>query len=318
VDFSSNGRAVLAQALALAHWHDAELDVLYVRPGRQGRHRRTDDGLRAHLAEFVAQANANRTEASTFVLAGDPVTSFAEHVDDRPADLAVVGQDGPRRALYRAGGRFAAAVTRRLRCPVITVTSRAPVLPSNVQFRRIVCGVDASFASLAALDTALTLTQQSGGRLTVLHVVDHLPSDAVDTASSVPRFRDELGARSRAIRNHLRTLVPPDALHWCDVDCRVVPGVPHSTLAAIAAAQAADLVVVGRPPRTWLAATGSTGAGVLAQSTCAVLSVPGPAGLRSDWGMFLEDAIDMDEVRSVCLHAARQEPASRGGMSWTS
>ena len=319
VDFTANGRAVLARAVALADWHDAELDVLYVRPGGRTRTQQADEGLRAHLVEFVRQSAPATLRAATFVHAGDPVTSTVSHVADRPADLVVVGQDGPRRALYWSRGRFAAAVARRVPAPVITVTDRAPHTSAEAQFRRIVCAVDTSRAAAGALDAALALAQRSRGHLTVLHVVERFPNEPVYTASSVSRLLEEFDAEARDITGRLRQLVPADALHWCDVDYRVLPGTVPGTIVSVASAEAADLLVVGSPPRSWFGAIGSTVAGVLARATSAVLTVPGPSGVRQEATPRRGDVVDLAHFRAlhVGAYAPVRDEGDGGGTLWT-
>jgi len=275
VDFSSHGDVVLAQALALAKWHDAALDVLHL-PGRLRLGRDTTAAsAHATLVDFVARANPGRVATSAFVVEGRAVPSIIGHVRKRRSDLIVMGQSGwrpwPRR-------RLAATVTRRARRPVITVPRGASIDSVQTNFRRIVCAVDESIAARAALRTALHLAQESGGEVTVLHVVEGFPHDTVYSAASVPRLLEAFDRRAARIVRRLRTLVPPEALHWCDVDYRVIPGLASHTIATVASSQGADLVVVGGSPRSWPDLTPSTVAGVLARATCPVLTVPGRPG----------------------------------------
>ncbi len=318
VDFSANGRAVLAQAVALAGWHEAELDVLFVRPGSRAKDAAGDDGLRAHLVEFVRQAAPAHVRTSAFVHGGEPVSSVVDHVAERPADLAIVGQDGPRRALFWSRGRFAAAVARRISIPVITVTSRTPLIAPEAQFHRIVCAVDDSCAAAKALRTALGLAQQSGGRLTVLHVIDRDRQAPIYAASSASRLLGEFDARARGIATQLRSLVPDAALDWCEVDYRVLPGVPQAVITATAAADAADLLVVGRPPQSWFGAIGSTVSAVLARATCPVLTVPGAAGVRDATPAHRNAPVDIAEFRAATLAARARRPAEEERTLWTS
>ncbi|MGV3516036.1 universal stress protein [Luteitalea sp.] len=282
VDFSSSGTVALAQALVLAERRGAPLDVLHI-PGRRREDPRVAVDLHTRLVALVADANAARVPTSVFVLSGRAVSVIAEHVEERPADLLVVGP-APRGTIFRSRGRFAAAVARRAGCPVITLPKGTSVDDVRAQFRRIVCAVDGSLAAAGALQMALHLAQQSGSHLTVLHVVDGFPQETVYSAASVPHLLQEFDRRGRAIVRRLRELVPPDALPWGEVDYRLVPGVAHRTIASVATAQSADLVVVGRPPQSWLGALGSTGARILARSACPVLTVPGPPGLLPDVG----------------------------------
>lgn len=313
VDFSPHGSVILAQALALAEWHNAKLDVLHLSPARSGGHSNGAADLHAQLEALVARLNTARVPTSSFVRAGNPVSSIVKHVATRPADLIVAGQVGPRRAIYRSPGRFAAAVARRTGCAVITVPKRASVEHVQAQFRRIVCGVDDSLAAERAMQAALHLAQESGGQLTMVHVVEGFPHDPVYAASSVPRLLEEFDWRALTIVRRLKRLVPPAALHWCEVNYRVLPSVPHRSITAVAAAEDADLIVVGRAPRYWLGGLGSTVAGILAHSTCTVLTVPGPSGLRRDTGMRL--GTDAGNDRLHALQRQRGSAATKAELS---
>ena len=310
VEFSSHGTVVLAQALALAKWHDTPLDVLLVPRRRRLGRTNTVAAVHATLVDFVAQSNTGRVATSAFVLEGRAIPSMAEHLRNRPADLIVMGQAGPRSWLR---GRVATNVARRTRLPVIMVPKRASIGSVQTTFRRIVCAVDNSIAAAGALQTALHLGQESGGQVTVLHVVERFPYHTVYSASSVPRLLEEFDRHAVGITRRLRALVPRDALHWCDVDYRVVPGLAPTTIASVASAEGADLVVLGGPPRHWLDLTASTLAGVLARSECAVLTVPGPSGMAHDTGTRWP-IVDMNPVHMFAPPAAGRAASVGSGV----
>jgi nucleotide-binding universal stress UspA family protein len=273
VDFSPHGAVALAQALVLADRRQAQLDALYIAPSR----RTPDDDaeLRVRLEAWVAEVNVASVPTSVFVLEGRPVGAIVRHVAARPADLLVIGPTP--RALFRSRGRFVAAVARRASCPVLALPQAAPADGVQPQFQRIVCAVDDSLASAGALQMALRFAQESGGRLTVLHVVEEFPQD-VYSAASVSRLLEDFDARGHEVMRHARALLPPFTPHWRDVDYRVVPGTARKTIVSVAAAEAADLVIVGRRREHWLGVLSTTAAGVIARSTCPVLTIPGPAG----------------------------------------
>jgi nucleotide-binding universal stress UspA family protein len=62
-------------------------------------------------------------------------------------------------------------VLRKARCPVLTVPPRAQAT-SRLPFRRVLCAIDFSEASLGALQFAASLIQESGAALTLLHVLE--------------------------------------------------------------------------------------------------------------------------------------------------
>jgi nucleotide-binding universal stress UspA family protein len=77
-------------------------------------------------------------------------------------------------------GSVTEKLLRQAPCPVLTVPPPAiGVHPEgSVLFRRIVCPVDFSPASLAALSHALRLAEESCAELHVLHVVGGWPRTA--------------------------------------------------------------------------------------------------------------------------------------------
>ena len=78
VDFSATGEAAFRRALALAQWHEAELHVLYVRPGRTRRNAlgttSADDPFLVRLAEFISSSNPEGFAVTPVVLTGDSST----------------------------------------------------------------------------------------------------------------------------------------------------------------------------------------------------------------------------------------------------
>ena len=193
VDFSASGEAALRRALALAQWHEAELHVLYVRPGRTRRNAlgttSADDPFLVRLAEFISSSNPEGFAVTPVVLTGDPVKAVAEYARVKSADLVVVGQNGRRGSRFWSSGVIATDVARAVASPTLTVSKEA-VADTDVtaSFNNILCGIDFSAASLRALNEALTMAQQSGGRITLLHVLEGFPYESVYSGSRAFRL----------------------------------------------------------------------------------------------------------------------------------
>ena len=257
VDFSASGEAALRRALALAQWHEAELHVLYVRPGRTRRNAlgttSADDPFLVRLAEFISSSNPEGFAVTPVVLTGDPVQAVAEYARVKSADLVVVGQNGRRGSRFWSSGVMATDVARAVASPTLTVSKEA-VTDTDVtaSFSNILCGIDFSAASLRALNEALRMAQQTGGRITLLHVLEGFPYESVYSGSRAFRLIGDYRARVDKVKRELRALVPPDALNWCEVETEVVSGIPHDAIRNTATARKADLVVIGLPRRTKL------------------------------------------------------------------
>jgi hypothetical protein len=86
--------------------------------------------------------------------------------------VAHVAGGRERRPQAEEPGVYAEALARAVSCPTLAVPDGAP-LGAKGLFVEILCPmVDLSAASTAALRLALTLAHHSGGRLTLLHVLD--------------------------------------------------------------------------------------------------------------------------------------------------
>ena len=252
LDYSAGAKPALARALALAKWHDADLEVLHVRSRWRGRD--GEEAAHTRLREFVAARNPDAARFETVVLAGDPVTAVADYARHRPPDLLVVGQAGRRAStLWRAGG-LAGELARLVSCPMLTVPggNDAANATAEASFRDILGATDFSPASVAALQQALELVQQSGGRLTLLHVLDGYPNETIYSGSRAFRLIDDYRGLVARVSRQLRTAIPQGALDRCDVETRVVSGVPHRAILSAAAEIEPDLIVMGLPLRSAL------------------------------------------------------------------
>jgi nucleotide-binding universal stress UspA family protein len=284
VDFSASGQAALTRALALAQWHKAELHVLHVRPGRARRNASgttsANDPFLGRLLKFISSSNPGGVAVTPVILTGDPTKTVAEYTRVKSADLVVVGQNGRLGSRFWSSGVLATDIARSVPSPTLTVSKEA-VSGTDIgaSFDNILCAIDFSAASLRALNQALTLSQQSGGRITLLHVLEGFPYESVYSGSRAFRLIGDYRARVDKVKRELRALVPPDALNWCEVETEVASGIPHDAIVATATARKAELVVIGRPRRTRLdrIVMASTVSGVLRRARCPVLAVPGPS-----------------------------------------
>jgi nucleotide-binding universal stress UspA family protein len=230
--------------------------------------------------EFISPSKHEGVAITPVVLTGDPVKAVAEYARMKSADLVVVGQNGWRGSRFWSSGVLATNIARAVASPTLTVSKEAvPGTDVTASFNNILCAIDFSAASLLALTKALTLAQQSGGRITLLHVLEGFPYESVYSGSRALQLIGEYGAHVNKVKRELRALVPPAALNWCEVETEVVSGTPHDAIVATARALKADLLVIGRPRRTRLdrIVMASTVCGVLRRALSPVLAVPGPS-----------------------------------------
>jgi nucleotide-binding universal stress UspA family protein len=293
IEFSEADRVTLALARSLARWHDAELHVLHVRPGRRFTGADAgDEPLRTRLAGFIDSRHPAGAAITARVLSGDPVTAVVEYAQQMAADLVVVGQHGGRGRGYWSAGAFARALGRTVECPIIVVPdSSAPRrdVRDDAPFGDILCAVDFSEASIRGLAAALALARASAGRLTLLHVLEGFPYETVYSGTRAMRLIEEFEARVAEVNDELHLLVPREASNWCEVEADTVSGDALEAIPAAAMARVSDLIVMGLPqrPRLEQLVAGSTVKGVMRRAPCPVLLVPGPATPSA--GAFLPD-----------------------------
>ncbi|HSD67224.1 MAG TPA: universal stress protein, partial [Vicinamibacteria bacterium] len=186
-DLSDVAPRAFAHAVALARFHQAEVELAYVSepllpgpvaptshppwaildPAVRGR-------LQSALEALAAPADAAGVPVHFGVYEGRVVAEIVDRARAWPADLLVMGTHGRAGFERWALGSVTEKVLRKAPCPVLTVPPPAEGLdPSRaVLFRTIVCPVDFSDASLAALRLALRIAEESAAEITVLHAIE--------------------------------------------------------------------------------------------------------------------------------------------------
>lgn len=137
-------------------------------PGRVGRRRELESVLaRARAAATAVGAGAGTVGSA--VRRGDPAAVLVE--ESQRARLLVVGDRGASRLEGVLAGSVAVAVLRRSACPVVVV--RGPERdPAETAGRPVVVGLDATPASVAALDVALDAAAARGVGLVAVRTSD--------------------------------------------------------------------------------------------------------------------------------------------------
>ena len=110
-------------------------------------------------------------DVEVLIDSGQAAHQILEHATSLPADLIVIGTHGASGFEHLLLGSVTEKVLRRATCPVLTVPPRARTR-AKLPFKRILCPLDFSESSLAALDFAVSLAQQGDAALTLLHVFE--------------------------------------------------------------------------------------------------------------------------------------------------
>jgi nucleotide-binding universal stress UspA family protein len=291
VDFSALSRRALDHAVHLAHLHMAEVTCLHVAPFATVGWLPYDAGLglacpdptpelEARLASFVQPALRQGVTGTTVVVQGDPTSSIVALAGALPADLLVMGirrREGFEHLLL---GSVAERILQRARCAVLTVPGEAGSTPASPPpaFRRILCAVDFSKASLAAARYGASVAALTPGSSLALIHVQALRGGSGPRDPVLAEVARSLGHPKRNRLRRLREAMPAGIPAWVHTEAAVVPGAPSLELLRVAREKHADLLVAGRTPRGPLhrLLSGSTLRRLVREAPCPVLAVVAP------------------------------------------
>jgi len=292
VDFSDFSRRALDHAIAVARWYGSTVTVLHVfspmpvpafGPGPAGFEPivLTDvdrEQLLVHTKEFAATEGAPGITSDTVLREGNTAAEILAQATDMAADLLVIGTHGRSGFERLVLGSVAEKVLRKARCPVLTVPRRLPdAVPAGPLFKRIVCAVDFSDCSMQALNYALSMAQEAGGCLTVLHVLAPELVDPVGVGEEHVSLAALLLQREEKARQLLERAVPQTARADCKVESILLHGKPWREILQVATDGRAELIVIGVQGRgaADLLFFGSTAQQVVRQAVCPVLTLRG-------------------------------------------
>jgi nucleotide-binding universal stress UspA family protein len=277
VDSSEPAQAAFRQSLALSRARNAELIVVVAVPPNEPFNRRARQRI-DKIAALRRASDAAGVRLRVSVQHGDPAGVILLHASSRDCDLIVLGTRR-RSGLERLrAASVAEQVTRRAACPVLVVPAELSAVRGERPgaFRNVVCPVDFSAPSNAALAQALGVAEDSKGRLTLVHALpDPDPTSRHAYHFSDPRYGQLM---KREAWQRLQDSVPPELRAATEVYARVVSGTPADEIAKLAREIDADLIVMGVTSRGAFGRRlfGSTAARVMRSASCPVLAVPEP------------------------------------------
>jgi nucleotide-binding universal stress UspA family protein len=293
-DFSAAARLALEHAVAIATRFQARLYIFHaidVRDGdSQGNESLADDfyelaerrareeleALRARLGPpAIHPGPISIVETVRIGAPSDEIVGFA---GEKEADLVVVGTKG-RTGLARVlVGSVAESVVRRAPCPVLAVrvpeSAAPPVNPPS--FARIVCAVDSSDSSRAALRASCDLADRFDAEVVAVTVVDDYLVAQATTLSPL----DAVALERRFVEiahDNLERCVEETVGAKCGkgIRRRVETGRPAESIARAAELEGASLVACGTHGRSGIvrALFGSVAEKIVRLSPCPVLTV---------------------------------------------
>lgn len=286
IDFSETSRHALEHAAAIAKWYGASITAFHVIPlplpqppiffaaavdptiSPASDRRAREEQLHAWL-EPVRQAGI---QVDLCVDEGSAAVRILAQVASSHPDLLVMGTHGLSGFDRLMLGSVTERVLRKGTCPVLTIPPTA-VTSAKTPYSRLLCPVDFSEPSLAALRYACSLAKEAGASLTLLHVFDwpeHEPPQLVRVDGERMRQYIEADATTR-----LNGLVSDEERTWCPVSTKTTHGKPYRRILEAAEHEAVDLIVMGVHGRNPvdLMLLGSTTNHVVRRASCPVLTM---------------------------------------------
>lgn len=288
-DMSDLSARAFRHATAFAKWYEAEIDALYIVP-QVVPHPGVmppgpswalfDPGARTQVEDelhhFVASAENEGVAVRRTIRDGDVVSEVLKEAKSIPADLIVMGTHGRGGFERWILGSVAEKTLRKAPCPVLTVppaSAEQPVEP--VELKTILCPVDFSDASLAALRYALSLAQESDAELVVLHALEWVPEEEPRLRPGLPDLPEYRRSLEESARERLRAAIPEAARDWCHPEEVVVFGRAYEQILKQAKSREAQMLVMGVHGRNALDILlfGSTTHHVIRAACCPVLTI---------------------------------------------
>ncbi len=258
-DFSEPSRQAMEHAETIARWYGATVIPLHVRAPAY-----------AAVPALVGPPDDETPFAddAQVVYGASPADAIAGYASASSVDLIVMGTHGVSGFRHLILGSVTETVLRQVDCPVLTVSPRAQwatVLP----FKRILCAVDFSASSIAALRLAVGFAEESSAILEVFHAIDEPAEHSLFVARpyDVHHHRE---IYDRHVLEHLDRVLLPIACDRVHARLRTAQGRPDEAI--LRAAEGVDLIVmgVGRSADT---SFGSTVNAVVRHGGCPVLTV---------------------------------------------
>ncbi len=230
------------------------------------------EGGNERLREFVEKHTRKEIKPDLVVHEGAAPDCILSFVQTHKADLIVMGTHGRRGYDRLVLGSVTNRVMRRTPCPVLAVCNPPrELLSANVaageerrhHLSRILFCTDFSENSERALRWAVSATEEYNAELTLLHVLEDLPSAA------------SVGDATATATKQLDKLIPQEARKTLKIKTAVRVGKPYQQIIQLAVEAQIDMVAMGVRGRGALdlAVFGSTTYRVLQLGPCPVLAV---------------------------------------------
>jgi len=295
-DFSSASDKAISHAISIARHYRAKLCLMHVvssvalnMAGPEAVAHATSlafQDLTSVERQLVCGGVLRDIEHGIMVREGDIWTELKEVIRNDGVDLLVIGTHGRTGLKKLVLGSVAEQIFRQAHCRVLTVSPCSPPdasLTTDTISRPLLFATDLSSASLRALPDAISLANQRGARLVVIHILSPVPQ-VVDnrwyTAADVMQMQAEALANAR---QRLNDLLANTRLET-DLECIVEFGQPAERIVATAKRINSEIIVMGLSYREHIGTISHlpwfTAYDVVCGAECPVLTVRTDNGRR--------------------------------------
>jgi nucleotide-binding universal stress UspA family protein len=221
------------------------------------------------LAKLKKKAKRAGIRANTELLFGNIDSEIERSLGAHGADLLVMGSHGRHGFERWILGSVTERLIRRSPVPVVVVGAGGERRSVPSRIRRVIATTDFSGGSVNALGYAFSIAQECQARVTLLHVVGDLSSEAGPELTP---------AAVKSARARLEELIPAGVRDWCDVRTRVEVGEPDMTIIKLVESEQPGLLVMNIHGKGFVerAQNGRTAERVVRSvlATCPVMLIP--------------------------------------------
>ncbi len=272
-DFSKQSNVALPFALSIAHKYASKIYAAHVLahpplgkiPTIEVQALAAQALREAHESARGLERRLGAIPHEAILSKGDIWEQLSFIAKEKNVDLIVLGTHGRAGVSKLVMGSVAERIFRQSACPVLTVGPNVSGEPGSVaDIHTILCPIDFTAESLAALPFAISLAEENQARLYLMNVTPTPPADS-EQASLIAR---------------LKALVPPETGLWCEPKAFVESGDAGEKILEEAEELGVDLIVLGIRAVSTLAGTRThlgtaTAYQVVSRAICPVLSVRG-------------------------------------------
>jgi nucleotide-binding universal stress UspA family protein len=273
-DLSSRAELAADRAAALARQFGAKLRLLHVVDEDQPRAIADVEATRARelLAAGIVEPDAAAPPADRLVKTGVVFRTIVSTAQEVNADLIVMGAHRRRVLQDIVVGTTIERVMRTGRHPVLMVNTA-----TSGPYESVLLALDASKASIAALDCAKSLRLLDNSRLSVVRAFEPVYKGMLGWAGLAKSTITEYSAAwAREAEIETRGLVRQAGVNETSMRLFIEEGPPFLVVKRAVARLAPQLLVIGTHGRAGIGRVllGSVAEGVIREADCDILVVP--------------------------------------------